>query len=161
MDSREEAEDTRLQAERQYRMVVEAATDAVITIDENSTIVLVNPAVTRIFEEFLQKPFDDEALIGAVRQGISHSQSSKWAAEQRAELLQRYRSLTPRDRQVFALVVRGLLNKQIAGELGTAKRTVKIHRSQVMRKMVAPSLTDLVRMAEELSIDLPEGARRT
>ena len=111
--------------------------------------------------EFLQKPFDDEALIEAIRQGIDRSQSTRSAAEQRAGLQQRYQSLTPRERQVFALVVRGLLNKQIAGELGTAERTVKIHRGQVMRKMDAPSLPDLVRMAEQLSINLPEGARRT
>ena len=111
--------------------------------------------------EFLQKPFDDEALIEAIRQGIDRSQSTRSAAEQRAGLQQRYQSLTPRERQVFALVVRGLLNKQIAGELGTAERTVKIHRGQVMRKMAAPSLPDLVRMAEQLSINLPEGARRT
>ena len=111
--------------------------------------------------EFLQKPFDDEALIEAIRQGIDRSQTTRYAAEQRAGLQQRYQSLTPRERQVFALVVRGLLNKQIAGELGTAERTVKIHRGQVMRKMDAPSLPDLVRMAEQLSINLPEGARRT
>ena len=111
--------------------------------------------------EFLQKPFDDEALIEAIRQGIDRSQSTRSAARQRAGLQQRYQSLTPRERQVFALVVRGLLNKQIAGELGTAERTVKIHRGQVMRKMDAPSLPDLVRMAEQLSINLPEGARRT
>ena len=111
--------------------------------------------------EFLQKPFDDEALIEAIRQGIDRSQSTRCAAEQHAGLQQRYQSLTPRERQVFALVVRGLLNKQIAGELGIAERTVKIHRGQVMRKMDAPSLPDLVRMAEQLSITLPEGARRT
>jgi FixJ family two-component response regulator len=111
--------------------------------------------------EFLQKPFNDEALIEAIRQGIARSQRARCAAEQRAGLQQRYQSLTPRERQVFALVVRGLLNKQIAGELGTAERTVKIHRGQVMRKMDAPSLPDLVRMAEQLSINLPEGARRT
>ena len=111
--------------------------------------------------EFLQKPFDDEALIEAIRQGIARSQRARCDAEQRAGLQQRYQSLTSRERQVFALVVRGLLNKQIAGELGTAERTVKIHRGQVMRKMDAPSLPDLVRMAEQLSINLPEGARRT
>ena len=111
--------------------------------------------------EFLQKPFDDEALIEAIRQGIDRSQTTRYAAEHRAGLQQRYQSLTPRERQVFALVVRGLLNKQIAGELGTAERTVKIHRGHVMRKMEAPSVPDLVRMAEQLSITLPEGASRT
>jgi FixJ family two-component response regulator len=73
---------------------------------------------------------------------------------------QRYQSLTPRQREVFALVVRGLLNKQIAAELGTAERTVKIHRSLVMKKMNASSVPDLVRMSEQLSLDLPQRASR-
>ena len=106
--------------------------------------------------EFLQKPFSDEALIEALRQGIDRSQSTRHAAEQRAGLQQRYQSLTPRERQVFALVVRGLLNKQIAGELGTAERTVKIHRGQVMRKMDAPSLPDLVRMGNSSRSTCPK-----
>ena len=75
--------------------------------------------------------------------------------EKLIDLQRRYQSLTPRERQVFTLVVRGLLNKQIAGELGTAEKTVKIHRSQVMRKMEAASLPDLVRMAEKLAPTLP------
>lgn len=100
--------------------------------------------------EFLTKPFDDQQLLDAIAQGIARCQSARQRDEKLVELQRRYQSLTPRECQVFSLVVRGLLNKQIAGELGTAEKTVKIHRSQVMRKMGAASLPDLVRMAEKL-----------
>ena len=101
--------------------------------------------------EFLTKPFDDAALLGAIEQGIGRCRRVRDQRTQLAALETRFHSLTPREREVFALVVQGLLNKQIAGQLGTAERTVKIHRSQVMRKMDAASLPDLVRMAERLA----------
>ena len=105
--------------------------------------------------EFLTKPFDDRQLLSAIEHGIARCRSAKQHEEQLLGLHLRYDSLTPRERQVFALVVRGRLNKQIAGELGTAEKTVKIHRGQVMRKMEAASLPDLVRMAERLPLTLP------
>jgi len=101
--------------------------------------------------EFLTKPFDDQQLLDAIEQGIARCRRARQHDEKLLELRRRHRSLTPRERQVFALVVRGLLNKQIAGELGTAEKTVKIHRGQVMRKMDAATLPDLVRMAERLA----------
>jgi FixJ family two-component response regulator len=105
--------------------------------------------------EFLTKPFDNQQLLDAIEQGVARCRSARLREEQLGDLQRRYRSLTPRERQVFSLVVRGLLNKQIAGELGTAEKTVKIHRSQVMRKMEAASLPDLVRMAEKLPLPYP------
>jgi len=105
--------------------------------------------------EFLTKPFDNQQLLEAIEQAIARCQRARLHEEKLIDLQRRYQSLTPRERQVFTLVVRGLLNKQIAGELGTAEKTVKIHRSQVMKKMDAASLPDLVRMAEKLAPALP------
>jgi len=102
--------------------------------------------------EFLTKPFRDQDLLDAIQQALERDRSARQQRLETAELRERFDSLTAREREVMALVVSGLLNKQIAGELGTSEVTIKIHRSQVMKKMDAGSLAELVRMTEKLGI---------
>ena len=102
--------------------------------------------------EFLTKPFRDQDLLDAIQQALQRDQT---AQEQQAEihaLQERHHALTPREQQVMALVVSGMLNKQIASEIGASEATVKIHRGNVMHKMQAGSVVDLVRMADKLKL---------
>jgi FixJ family two-component response regulator len=108
--------------------------------------------------DFLQKPFNEDELIAAVHRALALSRQAHSVAAARAEIDRRVRTLTPREREVMALVVKGLLNKQIAGELGAAEKTVKVHRGRVMHKMQAHSVADLVHMAE--CIGLPTGSHK-
>ncbi len=106
--------------------------------------------------EFLTKPFRDQDLLDAIQQAIETDRSARRERSLTDDLRERYESLTRREREVMRLVVSGLLNKQIAGELGTSEITVKTQRGQVMQKMGAGSLADLVRMAERLGVRAPE-----
>jgi len=107
--------------------------------------------------EFLTKPFRDQQLLDAVQQAIDRDRAARQQRAQFVELRRRYESLTPREREVMTLVVKGLLNKQIASKLGTSEATVKAHRAQLMRKMEADSVAGLVRVAERLSPPTPGG----
>ena len=102
--------------------------------------------------EFLTKPFDDRDLLEAIQQAIKRDREARQHQAELGELRTRYESLTPREREVMGRVVSGLLNKQVATELGTSEITIKVHRAQVMHKMQAGSLADLVRMSEKLEI---------
>lgn len=102
--------------------------------------------------EFLTKPFRDQDLLDAIQVALEQDRTRRRKEAEIATLRQRLESLTPREREVLPLLVSGLLNKQTAAEIGTTEATVKVHRSQLMRKMGAHSLADLVRIAERMGI---------
>jgi len=102
--------------------------------------------------DFLPKPIKDTVLLKAIEQALARAASEKGERQELENLQRRLNSLTPREREVMSLVVRGLLNKQIAFELGTVEKTVKVHRARVMEKMKVQSLAELVRIAERAGV---------
>jgi FixJ family two-component response regulator len=107
--------------------------------------------------DFLEKPFSDDTLLAAVARALAADRARRVVESERARLRSRLSTLTPRERDVFGLIVTGLLNKQVGARLGTTEKTVKVHRSRVMQKMGAGSLAELVRMSDKLR---PRGATR-
>ena len=105
--------------------------------------------------DFLTKPFRDQDMLDAVAQAIERDRKRRDTDKALAELAERFESLTPREREIMALVTAGLMNKQVAGELGLSEITVKIHRGHIMRKMGVRSLADLVRAGEALELHQP------
>jgi FixJ family two-component response regulator len=137
--------------ELQKRIAVERAEMPIIFITGHHDVPMTVEAMKAGAVEFLTKPFDDKALLDAVRQALDSSRIALAQGTELRELRSRYESLTPRERQVMALVVAGLLNKQVGAELGISEITVKAHRGQMMQKMKASSLADLVRIATKLA----------
>ena len=102
--------------------------------------------------EFLTKPFREQDLLDAIQQAIKRDRTARELQRQLADMRGRYESLTPREREVMACVVSGMLNKQIADELGATEKTIKFHRGHIMHKMRAPSLAELVRLGAHLGV---------
>jgi len=134
----------------QKRLAVERADVPIIFITGYGDIPKSVQAMKAGALEFLTKPLDDHALVSAIRKALERSRLTLAQDAEMQELRARYASLTSRERQVMALVVSGLLNKQVGGELGISEITVKAHRGQVMQKMKANSLAALVKLAAKL-----------
>jgi FixJ family two-component response regulator len=136
--------------ELQKRVAVERADMPIIFLTGHGDIPMSVGAMKAGAVEFLTKPFNDQVLLTAIRQALERSRFALAQQAEVQELRDRYASLTPRERDVMTLVVSGLLNKQVADELGIAESTVKAHRGQIMQKMRASSFADLVNISARL-----------
>jgi FixJ family two-component response regulator len=134
------------------KQLAERADMPIIFITGHGDVPMTVQAMKAGAVEFLTKPFKDDVLLDAIRGAIDRSRAALRLDSEMRLMRKRYESLSPREREVMALVVSGLLNKQVGGELGISEITVKAHRGQVMRKMKADSLPDLVTMAARLGL---------
>jgi len=138
--------------ELQDRLIKSGRAIPIIFITGHGTVPSSVQALKAGAMDFLEKPFKDQELLDAVSSGIEKARKLKQEQKEMKSLRVRFNRLTPREREVFRLVVSGMLNKQVAYDLGITEKTVKVHRAQVMQKMHAQTLADLVRFAEKLGI---------
>jgi RNA polymerase sigma factor (sigma-70 family) len=124
----------------------------IIFITGHGTIPMSVRAMKAGAVDFLEKPFDEQEFLDAITKAIERDRHAAQAREELGEIVERINTLSPREREVFDLLVTGMSNKQVAGNLGTTERTIKAHRSRVMEKMNAGSLADLTRYAEKLNL---------
>lgn len=136
----------------QARLVEAHPAVAIVFITGHGNVPASVQAMKRGAVDFLEKPVDADQLLACVRHALGRSQQARADRAARLAIEQRIETLTPREREVLGLVVKGLLNKQIAERLGAAEKTVKIHRGRMMEKMQARSLADLVRMSEHAAL---------
>jgi RNA polymerase sigma factor (sigma-70 family) len=134
----------------QEKLISAKAPLPVIFITGHGTVPLSVRAMKAGAVDFLQKPFEEQDLLDAINRAITRQRERQVKEDEAAKLQQRLKALTPREYEVFSLLVTGMANKEIAYKLGTSERTVKAHRAQIMEKMNAGSLADLVRFAEKL-----------
>ncbi|MDH3838134.1 MAG: response regulator transcription factor [Desulfobacterales bacterium] len=138
--------------ELQTELAKAERTLSIVFITSHGNITMSVQAIKAGAVDFLEKPFEEQDLLDAVHLAIQKDRATKEKLAELREIQERVESLTPREREVFALVVTGMLNKQIAFEMGIGEKTIKVHRARVMQKMQAESFADLVRLAEKLGI---------
>jgi FixJ family two-component response regulator len=141
--------------ELQAQLKVEQCPIPIIFITARGDIPLAVSAMKEGASDFLTKPFKEYVFLAAVEHALERDRNARRKALEQADILARHRSLTPREQEVLPLLVRGLLNKQVAAELEITEYTVQVHRGHIMRKMRADSFATLVRMTERLSPDSP------
>lgn len=134
----------------QEALVTSGHTLPIIFISGYADVPMSVKAMKRGALDFLTKPFTDEELLAAIRKAIELDIQQKKANEEIQDIQNRINTLTPREAEVFSLVITGMLNKQIAAELGTSEKTIKVHRARVMEKMRSGSLAELVQLAERV-----------
>ena len=142
--------------ELQARLKVEQCAVPIIFITARGDIPLAVSAMKEGASDFFTKPFEGSVFLAAVEHALEKDRNARRKVLEDADLLARYRSLTPREKEVLALLVSGLMNKQAGAELGITEYTVQIHRGHIMRKMRADSFATLVRMSERLGLHTPQ-----